>query len=128
MSIDELRAQLMAEGLPAEIEGADPIATFEEWLATAREQGFFNANAMAVATVSGDGVPSVRNVLMQGVIDGAFTFYTNYGSRKGTDLTKQPLAEALFSWLTLERQIRVSGAGVSPQSRTVRRIFRQSTS
>jgi len=104
-----LRDSLVAAGLPDEMRGDDPVARVLRWIDEARDAGLFNADAMAVATADSDGNPSVRNVLMRKVIDGGLCFYTNYRSQKGAELAGRPVAEALFSWLALERQIRVRG-------------------
>ena len=112
MNIDELRGRLMDAGLAAELAEEDPLELFAAWLGEARGAGLFNAHSMALATAGPDGFPAVRNVLMQGIVDGAFTFYTNRQSEKGKALASKPKAEGLFSWLPLERQIRVRGAVV----------------
>lgn len=110
MNVDALRQQLMDDGLAAELAQCDPFDLCSEWLSTARDAGIFNAHSMALATATSGGAPSVRNVLMQGIVDGGFTFYTNRESEKGQVLADNPVAEGLFSWLPLERQIRVRGA------------------
>ena len=86
-----------------------PLDQLRDWLAFAEETGLHNASAMAVATVDATGCPSVRNVLWRGVIDDGLVFYTNYDSRKGTDLAAEARCEALFTWLPLDRQVRVAG-------------------
>ncbi len=86
-----------------------PLLLFETWLEQANKAGIYNAHAMAVATADATGHPSVRNVLMRDVRDGKLEFFTNYLSRKGRELGDNPVAEALFSWLPLERQVRFSG-------------------
>jgi len=99
----------MAEGLSEALAPEDPVELFDEWLAGATGLGMHNANAMAIATADRRGRPSVRNVLLRGRIDGGLAFYTNYESQKGRELIANPVAEALFSWLPLERQVRFSG-------------------
>ena len=109
VDLDQLRNDLVLEGLPDELGDRDPVVLAQEWVALAKEARLFNPDAMVVASVDPEGRPSVRNVLMRGVIDGGFCFYTNYDSQKGVELTARPDVEGLFSWLVLERQIRVRG-------------------
>lgn len=88
----------------------DPIALFREWLAAAEGTEPINPNAMAVATVDAQGVPSIRTVLLKAVDDGGgFVFYTNLESQKGDDLRANPRAAACFYWRALERQVRIEG-------------------
>ena len=91
----------------------DPLAQFQRWLADAQENsdsgGLVEPTAMALGTVSADGQPSVRIVLFKGLHEGAFTFYTNYDSRKGAELAARPQAALTFWWDRLERQVRIEG-------------------
>jgi len=87
----------------------DPIAMFEKWYAEARVAGIHEPNAMVVATVAADGAPSSRMVLLKGVGDDGFRFFTNQASRKGSDLAAEPRCALLFPWHPLERQVRVEG-------------------
>ncbi len=89
---------------------ADPFRLFEIWMAAARESEPNDPNAMALATVGSDGMPSQRMVLLKGVDGGGFVFYTNYESRKGEELLAHPKAALLFHWKSLRRQIRIEGA------------------
>jgi len=109
VDIAGLRESLVAAGLPREMRNDDPVETLVRWADEADDAGLFNANAMAIATADTNGMPSVRNVLMRDVVDGGLCFYTNYRSQKGVELAGRPFAEALFSWLALERQVRVRG-------------------
>lgn len=86
----------------------DPIRQFEAWLAEAEKTEPNDANAMSVATVTADGQPSVRILLLKGVEDGAFQFFTNYQSRKAEELATGRAA-LCFHWKTLRRQVRVVG-------------------
>jgi pyridoxamine 5'-phosphate oxidase len=88
---------------------ADPFSQFAKWFAEAQEAGFVEPNAMTLATADASGAPSARVVLLKGVHDGAFTFFTSYISRKGKDLDANSLAALLFYWDILERQIRIEG-------------------
>jgi pyridoxamine 5'-phosphate oxidase len=87
----------------------DPLLQFERWLADAERAQLVEPTAMALATVDGDGRPSVRIVLFKGLHEGGFTFFTNYESRKGTALAANPHAAATFWWDRLERQVRIEG-------------------
>ena len=108
--LPDLRLELMQRGLGEESAPADPMVLFDDWLELAISLAIHNANAMAVATADPAGRPSVRNVLLRGRFDGGLGFYTNYESRKGVELDSNPLAEVLFSWLALERQVRFGGS------------------
>lgn len=86
----------------------DPITQFKAWLADATASEPNDANAMSVATVTADGQPSVRILLLKGIEDGAFHFFTNYDSRKADELTTGHAA-LCFHWKSLHRQVRVVG-------------------
>ena len=87
----------------------DPLKIFASWMAEAEAGEPNDANAMALATVGADGMPSQRMVLLKGYDEDGFVFYTNYQSRKGGQLLGQPKAALLFHWKSLRRQIRVEG-------------------
>lgn len=103
-----LREEYTQGGLVESDASLDPMEQFSRWFAEARQAGLREANAMALATVSPDGRPSVRTVLLKGT-DHGFLFFTNYDSAKGRDLVANPLASVCFFWNELERQVRVSG-------------------
>jgi len=88
---------------------ADPHAIFESWFAQARESELNDPNAMALATATPDGQPSVRMVLLKGHGPDGFVFYTNFHSRKGGELAANPHVALLFHWKSLRRQIRIEG-------------------
>lgn len=88
---------------------ADPLAQFDSWFDQAVQMNLPMANAMTLATVSANGQPAARMVLLKGVDNGGFVFYTNYKSRKGRELTANPSAALLFHWCELEREIRIEG-------------------
>lgn len=87
----------------------DPIAHFHEWLEEAKESEPNDPNAVAVATVGADGMPSLRMVLLKDVDDAGFVFYTNYESQKGSEILAHPKAAMCFHWKSLRRQVRVEG-------------------
>jgi pyridoxamine 5'-phosphate oxidase len=88
----------------------DPIEQFARWYRQAEEAGCVAVDAMTVATATPDGAPSVRMVLLRGVDVRGFTFFTNYESRKGRELTANPRAALLFHWAELHRQVRITGS------------------
>ena len=87
----------------------DPFSLLRQWLRDAENAGEPLPEAMALATATRDGRPSVRVVLNRGVSRGGLVFYTNYTSRKSADLVENPRAAIVFHWPTLERQLRVEG-------------------
>lgn len=87
----------------------DPISQFSEWFTFAKESGIREANAMTVATVGEDGLPSARILLLKGVDETGFLFFTNYESQKARQLAATPYAALVFYWQSLGRQIRVVG-------------------
>ena len=91
------------------IPDSDPIALFEAWFAEAQASEPNDANAMALATATADGRPSVRMVLLKGHGPDGFVFYTNSQSRKGEEIAANPHAALLFHWKSLRRQVRIEG-------------------
>jgi pyridoxamine 5'-phosphate oxidase len=87
----------------------DPIDQFRRWLGDAEAAGIPLPNAMAVATADAEGRPSVRHVLLRGVDERGFTFFTNYDSRKGRQLAENPHAGLVFLWKLLDRQVNATG-------------------
>ena len=88
----------------------DPVAQFAVWFEEALSSRLIEPNAMTLATADRAGRPSARTVLLKGFDKQGFVFYTNYGSRKGQNLEENHQAALLFTWLELERQIRIEGA------------------
>ena len=91
------------------IPDTDPFALFDTWFAEARASEPNDANAMALATATPAGAPSVRMVLLKGHGADGFVFYTNAQSRKGGEILANPQAALLFHWKSLRRQIRIEG-------------------
>lgn len=87
----------------------DPITLFSEWMADARREEINDSNAMALATVDASGLPDVRMVLLKGVDERGFAFYTNSESAKGEQLLSNASAALCFHWKSLRRQVRVRG-------------------
>jgi pyridoxamine 5'-phosphate oxidase len=88
----------------------DPFDLFRAWFAEARAAEPNDPEAMALATADADGRPSVRMVLLKGVDDRGFVFYTNREGRKAAELAANPHAALLFHWKSLRRQVRIEGA------------------
>ncbi|MDH4191952.1 MAG: pyridoxamine 5'-phosphate oxidase, partial [Betaproteobacteria bacterium] len=109
MDIANLRQEYMRAGLSEEQADPDPLKQFEQWLGEAIAAQLPLPNAMTLATVGAAGSPSARIVLLKGIEDGSFVFYTNYESRKGRELAAHSGACLVFLWSQLERQVRVEG-------------------
>jgi len=89
--------------------GDDPIGLVRDWHATAEATGILLAESVALSTTSGEGHPSCRIVLLKGIDDRGFRFFTNYESRKARELEANPRTAMTFHWAPLERQIRIEG-------------------
>ncbi|MCB0573669.1 MAG: pyridoxamine 5'-phosphate oxidase [Saprospiraceae bacterium] len=87
----------------------NPVEQFARWFEEVLESRLTEPNAMTLATANRHGKPSARTVLLKGFDENGFVFYTNYESRKGRELTENPCAALLFTWLDLERQVRIEG-------------------
>ncbi|MBM7505483.1 pyridoxamine 5'-phosphate oxidase [Agromyces aurantiacus] len=98
-----------AEELDEAHVASDPFVQFDRWLAEADARGVYEPNAMVLGTIDADGTPSSRTVLLRGVDDRGFAFYTDRESRKGRALESNPVATVLFPWYTLHRQVIVTG-------------------
>jgi len=108
MSIADLRRDYPGVPLVESEAGDDPLALFTRWFDAIRDvEG--DPNAMSLATTSGDGRPSVRTVLLKGMDEDGFVFFTNYDSRKAHDLSENPRASLLFFWQSVARQVRIDG-------------------
>ena len=90
--------------------GTTPLQTLSAWIEEARTAGMAEPEAMALATSTASGVPSVRIVLCRGVDDRGLRFFTNYDSRKGAELESNPNAAVAFHWPVIGRQVRVEGS------------------
>ena len=110
MDVAGLRQEYMRSGLSEPDAGADPLRLFSAWLEDAVKAALPLPNAMTLATVSAEGLPDARVVLLKGLEEGAFTFYTSYRSTKARQLEAKPAACLVFQWSELERQVRIEGA------------------
>ena len=88
----------------------DPILLFKKWLSEAEKKEIRDPNAMQLATVSKNGMPSVRTVLLKDIINGDFVFYTNYRSRKSEEIGETAKGAICFYWKSLNRQVRLVGS------------------
>lgn len=91
------------------IEAPEPFDLFTSWMADAEKSEVNDPNAMAVATVDGDGLPNVRMTLLKGFDQRGFVFYTNFESAKGREILASRKAALLFHWKSLRRQVRIRG-------------------
>ena len=105
-----LRREYGDRGLDVPDLAPDPLSMFRRWLDDTVAAGLHEPNAMVVATVSPDGRPSSRMVLLKGIDERGFVFFTNYESRKAADIAVNPHVSLLFPWHDLQRQVRVEGS------------------
>jgi pyridoxamine 5'-phosphate oxidase len=110
LNIAELRREYRRAALTEKDADPDAMRQFERWLDEAIAAALPEPTAMALATVDASGRPDARIVLLKGADERGFVFFTNYESRKGTELSLRPAATLLFHWVELERQVRVEGA------------------
>lgn len=108
-----LRADYARGGLDLPDLAASPVQMFGTWLHEAVVAGLHEPNAMVLSTVSAEGQPSARMVLLKAYGDAGFVFYTNLASRKGTELAANPRCSLLFCWHELERQVRIEGVATT---------------
>ena len=107
-SLSELRAEYSQSELTKATVNPDPFKQFERWLNEAIKAQLPEPNAMTLATVTAEGSPAARVVLLKGA-DSGFVFFSNYTSDKGRQLAENPRAALVFLWLALERQVRIEG-------------------
>jgi pyridoxamine 5'-phosphate oxidase len=124
MDLTGLREEYGRGGLDLPDLADDPIEMFERWMRQSVDAGLHEPNAMVVSTVSADGRPSSRTVLLKGVGPGGFVFFTNRASRKGEELAANPHCALLFPWHPLERQVRVEGVAAALEPGEVEAYFR----
>jgi pyridoxamine 5'-phosphate oxidase len=110
-SLADMRRDYTRDGLTEADAPGEPFALFHRWFSDAvnTEQPPVEANVMTLATVDADGRPHCRVLLLKGLDERGFTFFTNYDSAKGVQLTAQPYAAMTFFWPGLERQVRIEG-------------------
>lgn len=108
--LESIRKDYRLASLDEHDVAADPLVQFERWFNEVLASQVEEPSAMTLATASADGKVSARIVLLKGVDDQGFYFYTNYDSRKGRQITENPYGALVFFWKELERQVRVEGA------------------
>ena len=123
VNVADLRKQYTKAGLLESDLPDNPMQLFRQWFREALESEVTEPNAMALGTVTAQGTPETRMVLMKGIEEDAITFYTNYESGKASDLEKNPYASCTFWWAELERQVRISGSVEKVSENTSRDYF-----
>lgn len=108
-TIADLRKDYTLQGLSVSDINPNPFIQFKQWFDQALTAQLPEPNAMTVATVTPDGKPRARMVLLKGFDERGFVFYTNYNSHKGQELAQNPQASLVFWWAELERQVRICG-------------------
>ena len=109
ISIADIRKEYILASLSEEVVGDDPFSFFHTWFEDAVSASIDDVNAMTLSTLQENGFPDARIVLLKGLDERGFTFFTNYESEKGVQLSKHPKASLVFHWKELERQVRVMG-------------------
>jgi pyridoxamine 5'-phosphate oxidase len=107
--VQKLRLEYARFSLDETDVAANPIQQFEKWFEEALSSNVLEPNAMTLATSDAEGKPAARIVLLKGLTEGRFVFFTNYRSRKGEELMQNARACLVFFWKELERQVRVEG-------------------
>lgn len=109
ISIADIRKDYILASLSEEVVGDDPFSFFHTWFEDAVSASIDDVNAMTLSTLHEDGYPDARIVLLKGLDERGFTFFTNYESEKGVQLSQHSKASLVFHWKELERQVRVMG-------------------
>jgi pyridoxamine 5'-phosphate oxidase len=109
-SIATIRKIYQLQSLLEKEVDANPLKQFETWWQQAIESRIEEPNAMTLATCTASGKPSARIVLLKGVTENGFIFFTNYTSRKGKEIEENPFVSLLFFWKEMERQVRIEGS------------------
>ncbi len=109
LNIADIRMDYMLAALDEETAGTDPIAFFSKWFKEAESARITEINAMTLATADAQNRPHARIVLLKGLDDRGFIFFTNYDSAKGQHIAENPNVSLLFFWKELERQVRIDG-------------------
>lgn len=107
--IEDIRKNYKKGTLNEKDVASDPVTQFRKWWDEAIKSNIDEVNAMTIATTTTDGKPSARMVLLKYIHDDGFVFYTNYYSRKGKEISSNPVVALVFFWKELERQVRIEG-------------------
>jgi pyridoxamine 5'-phosphate oxidase len=121
--MDELRKEYSKASLDISDVDKDPIGQFDKWFKEALAAGVPEPNAFTLSTISEGGRPSARIVLLKGLEQRQFVFYTNYQSQKGQELDGNPACALTFFWPELERQVRIEGIATRVQESTSEQYF-----
>jgi pyridoxamine 5'-phosphate oxidase len=121
--MDELRKEYSKASLDISDVDKDPIGQFDKWFKEALAAGVPEPNAFTLSTISEGGRPSARIVLLKGLVQRQFVFYTNYQSQKGQELDGNPACALTFFWPELERQVRIEGIATRVQESTSEQYF-----
>lgn len=108
-NLNQIRVDYVPGTLDEQDAAPNPFVMFQQWLDLAISENLPEPNAMLVATAALDAKPSARMVLLRGIDERGFVFFTNYASRKGKELKENPFAALVFFWQPLHRQIRIEG-------------------
>lgn len=107
--IADIRQDYQLAELDEATVGSDPVLFFQKWFSEAQQAAITEVNAMTLATIGSGNTPHARIVLLKGLEDGYFQFFTNYDSAKGNDIAHNPNVALVFFWKELERQVRIEG-------------------
>lgn len=124
MSFDDLRKNYALGGLRRAHLNPDPIAQFSRWMQQALDAQLLEPTAMTLATADQAGRPSSRIILLKGVDERGFLFFTNYESRKGREMLENPHAALVLYWAELERQVRITGIVTKAPAEESERYFK----
>jgi pyridoxamine 5'-phosphate oxidase len=108
-NLADLRKEYLLATLDISNVHYDPVKQFEKWFNESLQAAVVEPTAMHLSTVSADGKPSGRIVLLKGIQNNKFQFYTNYQSKKGKELDENPVCALTFFWPDIERQVRIEG-------------------
>ncbi len=122
-AVDKIRKEYSKASLDVGDVDKNPILQFEKWFEQATDANVPEPNAMTLSTISDGGRPSARIVLLKGVEQNQFIFYTNYQSQKGKELEKNPACALTFFWPELERQVRIEGMATLVEELTSEKYF-----
>jgi pyridoxamine 5'-phosphate oxidase len=122
--LSEIRKEYQARSFDEADVQKDPFTQFGLWFADALKAGVNEPNAMCLATSTPDGKPSARIVLLKGFDERGLTFFTNYGSHKGSMLSENPYAAVTFFWPELERQVRIEGIAEKTSEQESEKYFK----
>lgn len=121
--IADIRQDYRMAALDKEATGDDPILFFTQWFMEAQKAEISEVNAMTLATAGADNVPDARIVLLKGLEENEFVFYTNYNSTKGENISQNPNVCLVFFWKELERQVRIKGTARKTDFKTSEAYF-----